>query len=596
MQYGKYAGIGSFLVILVLLVGCGKPPVLNKENIDNFDFVVAEFKPDYSLTAPEVYEDLYYSRYAQGGGLIDEATVDNFVDSVVIDTLVSLESMKFDLSKYFYDYRTFRIAWHDKLIRRFWDEMFPPGGITVDSQEVVDFFNQNPQLFNVHEQVDLYHILSSPSAFLYLADSALARKMTREELQVLAREYAFNIYRMLLMGEPFQNLAYAFSHDVTSREEGGYMGWVTKGSYRDPFDSVAFALEAGEFSKPYKDEDGWHLLYIEGHLPSGPVPLDSPSVWQSAVNSLITVKRNTRTEEIIDSLRQGTEIVYNDTIFKVDDVLSLDDSMWVAVIDGRDTADAKSLKSLETSTRARREITNSTPDMRREMVNIIANRFKLVQAAESLGLDTLPDMAAIRRNSLLEKSRSVIYAGIHDESWRPTDSMVEKYYNDHIDEYVPSKPFTVRHLVVKDRELADFLRDLAIDGNDLADLAKSFGEEQGLDVTLEYLGNIGREDVSEEYYKKAEATLKGRISRVAIEGDKYYIIEMLERRESMSLAMAQPFIRTKLEEDHRWMEWEGFRDDLFKKYGVRILRHVGAVEVPALSEGRRLSRPTKARP
>jgi peptidyl-prolyl cis-trans isomerase D len=69
-----------------------------------------------------------------------------------------------------------------------------------------------------------------------------------------------DIYDSAVAGADFAELALTYSEDE-SAAKGGDLGWFARG--RMPaIDSVAWSLEIGEISKPFKSEFGWHILKL----------------------------------------------------------------------------------------------------------------------------------------------------------------------------------------------------------------------------------------------------------------------------------------------------------------------------------------------
>ncbi|MBF6023622.1 peptidylprolyl isomerase [Lysobacter niastensis] len=63
-------------------------------------------------------------------------------------------------------------------------------------------------------------------------------------------------------GADFAALAKASSDDTGSKDAGGDLGWVSKGTMVGPFENALFAMKAGEVSAPVKTEFGWHVIQL----------------------------------------------------------------------------------------------------------------------------------------------------------------------------------------------------------------------------------------------------------------------------------------------------------------------------------------------
>lgn len=69
-------------------------------------------------------------------------------------------------------------------------------------------------------------------------------------------------------GEDFAELARVYS-DGPTRESGGDLGWFGPGTMVPEFDEVAFELEIGEVSEPFRTQFGYHIVLVEDRRRSG---------------------------------------------------------------------------------------------------------------------------------------------------------------------------------------------------------------------------------------------------------------------------------------------------------------------------------------
>lgn len=63
--------------------------------------------------------------------------------------------------------------------------------------------------------------------------------------------------------DTFENMAKIHSGDSGSKENGGDLGYFSKGKMVPEFDAVAFTLEKGKISEPVKSQFGYHLILVE---------------------------------------------------------------------------------------------------------------------------------------------------------------------------------------------------------------------------------------------------------------------------------------------------------------------------------------------
>ncbi len=393
------------------------------------------------------------------------------------------------------------------------------------------------------------------------------------------KDYAFNIYEMLCLGEPFANAAYKYSHDDATRDKSGYQGWTVRNTYLAPFDSVAFSTKPGEFSKPYRDKDGWHILYISDYLPEGQPPISRPEVYQSALATLRTVKSNDTGRVLMDSLHAATHLQMNQQILDTN-IYKVDDSVWAGIVNQKDTIDCKYMKNLEEGYRGKYKVNNTTPEIKKEMLNYLSERFILLQAAEGARLDTVPrikqELAGIRHTT----ARSIMERNLYDATWVPTTAAVDKYYAEHKDQFIVAKPLTVQQIVCTDSLFAEFLRDQADAGIDFLDLAqKYYPGESSVRVQLADMGAIGPNDVDSAFYLTALGTPVGDISRPVKTKYGYQIIKVLKHEDSRGLEQARGEIQTTLANLHRQEKARQFRETLIQKYHIRFPGKIKSVHL-----------------
>lgn len=105
-------------------------------------------------------------------------------------------------------------------------------------------YEKNPKKYELASAVKLRHIL--------LGSEAEAKK-------VLAK---------LRQGEDMAKLAAAYSKDALSKNKGGEVGWVQRGSSEPEIEEAAFSLLPGAYSEPVKTKFGWHIIKVEDTRPS----------------------------------------------------------------------------------------------------------------------------------------------------------------------------------------------------------------------------------------------------------------------------------------------------------------------------------------
>lgn len=116
--------------------------------------------------------------------------------------------------------------------------------VNISDKEIKSFYDKNKQLFDVPEAYHLAHII------------------------VKTKKEADAAYNELKQGSSFSALAMERSIDEFSANEGGDIGYITEGDeqYSKLYISTATKLKKGSYSKPFKVDNGYVLLKLEGKV------------------------------------------------------------------------------------------------------------------------------------------------------------------------------------------------------------------------------------------------------------------------------------------------------------------------------------------
>ena len=73
---------------------------------------------------------------------------------------------------------------------------------------------------------------------------------------------ALNILEEINEGLSFEEAAKKYSEDLGSKENGGKLGYVPRGTFVQEFDKIAFTLDINILSEPVKTQFGYHLIEV----------------------------------------------------------------------------------------------------------------------------------------------------------------------------------------------------------------------------------------------------------------------------------------------------------------------------------------------
>lgn len=557
-------------LLSVFLLSCSSPPrLVSERNLNDFDYSVAEASQGYSLNMSQLYQYLRESKLANRGGILSVEEVADFVDSLVLDTIMGMEANDLDLKVDPARYMIFRRQYLT-FLRNVYMESEVIAAVTVDSQEVIDHYSGN-EMYLVNEQVLVSHITMTEREFLEGPDSASYTHLSKDELAEKVQGHFYSVYEMLQDDSSFESMARRYSHDKYSAAQGGSVGRVEKGWYADPFDSVAFSIEPGTYSEPYLNKNGWHLIYVEKHIDSGIPPLTPevmPSVWTNYYN----LKSNERAQELVDSIRRDEpEIVYNEAMLEAD-YFKEKITSWVAIVNGRDSIPVFDLTKLEADYRKKYNIPITTPEMKKEMISAVASVVVITQAARDTRIDTLPLVVARHAETYHRHAKQVIADYRFDMDYRPSEEEIRKYYEDHLDSFVTDKPLEVQQIICEDSTFCEYIRDQALAGVDFLELAaKHYPGDPKVRVDLADLGRVGPGDVDSTTYRIASTTKTGTITHPIKTKYGYQIIKLVNRYDSKSLGQVKAGIVTILSHKHADEFYENHQEELFSRYNVSSL-------------------------
>ena len=78
----------------------------------------------------------------------------------------------------------------------------------------------------------------------------------------------------LAKGTPFEQLAKDKSMDPSGAQNGGDLGYFSRGMMVKPFEDAAFTLEVGQVSQPVQSQFGWHVIKVVDKRKSAPPTLE----------------------------------------------------------------------------------------------------------------------------------------------------------------------------------------------------------------------------------------------------------------------------------------------------------------------------------
>jgi len=145
--------------------------------------------------------------------------------------------------------------------------------------------------FDEPEEREVYRILFS-----------LKSDVTPEEEEAIKKS-ALDVLGTIKKGSKFEDIAKEFSQDETSKEKGGLIGYVKKGTRGQVFDDFVFNAKVGEVVKePLKTTEGLEILKVSAIKPFKESNLNDENIYKKVEEELLTNKKNEAKESFLEEL------------------------------------------------------------------------------------------------------------------------------------------------------------------------------------------------------------------------------------------------------------------------------------------------------
>lgn len=117
---------------------------------------------------------------------------------------------------------------------------------------------------------------------------------------------AEKIYGLLGEGSDFAELAKEYSKDESNADQGGDLGWFSKGKMVPEFEEVAFSLKKDEISDPVKTKFGYHIIKVVDREEREEKTLEE--VKEDVKKAYIEKQKETRFEQWYKETKEKSDI------------------------------------------------------------------------------------------------------------------------------------------------------------------------------------------------------------------------------------------------------------------------------------------------
>lgn len=188
-----------------------------------------------------------YNKNNNVEGAIEQKTVEEYLDMFINYKLkvAAAEAQRMDTLKSFQEeFRTYR------------DMQLPslrnPAFIDSVARKV---YNDYAQEIGGEDLLTMAHILLQ-----------VKQNATDAERQSVAQR-ADSLYQAIVAGADFSEVAKQYSQDPSSAKQGGQLPTIRRGLTFKEFEEAAYALQAGQMSRPFASPVGYHIVWVKERKP-----------------------------------------------------------------------------------------------------------------------------------------------------------------------------------------------------------------------------------------------------------------------------------------------------------------------------------------
>lgn len=177
------------------------------------------------------------------------------------------------------------------------------GPIEPTDQELAAYLEEHRDEYDSPEEVHARHILIRVSENASEAEIAQAKKQIED------------IKKELESGADFAELAKKYSQDPGSAQNGGDLGFFSRGQMVKEFEDAAFALEPGQVSDPVRTQFGFHLIKVEEKKPAQHPEL--AQIRDRVLKDYFQAERDRRFNDFYADLKARAKIFIADRVLRI---------------------------------------------------------------------------------------------------------------------------------------------------------------------------------------------------------------------------------------------------------------------------------------
>jgi parvulin-like peptidyl-prolyl isomerase len=421
--------------------------------------------------------------------------------------------------------------------------------VVLDTNQIDSFYIKNPDQFMTTEEVKAAQILVSfPKPDTADVKSEKQKKNIIKKNDQDTKKRAKKVYELAKAGDNWDSLVVKYSQDKATNKKGGDLGYFPSKKLAAELDSVIFKAKVGSIIGPIKTQFGYNIIRVDDHKMPVLKPLDK-ELRNKIRSGLLSQEERKRADKFVDSLKSEAQYVFNeDELAKPDSLIDV--NAWAMTINAKDSIFESTVKNMLPKYMKRKGLTESTPEIKKEMLREIAVNNLLRAAGKTLGYYDKPEAVNTYESFNQREAKLKVEQMLRDVSYQPSQEEIDKYFKDNFEaRYKEKNPLHVQHIIFADsaHALALSVRDSIIAGADFKEMALRYypGEKEIREVAYD-LGYISNQDMGEEFFNKVNELKVGEISQPIKTKWGYHIAKLIDRRTDKTLDMVRPGVRKAL--------------------------------------------------
>ena len=350
--------------------------------------------------------------------------------------------------------------------------------ISIDNDEIQNFYNDNIEKFITPESVDFKYIeidRNNLSSNIEVTEEELQQHFENSSFRFLQEEkrqaqhilipfgddeissnnLAMELTKRALSGESFDDLAKQYSQDGGTASRGGDLGMLLKSQLPGGLSETVFSIEEGEVEGPLKTDFGFHVIKLMSIEMGGSLPMDSvrseleaEMKLQKSANIFTDLERSVSDALFdlrdIDSLAESLELEINNAFgftLQGGEPFGSNQALIDAMFDNRIINEREISEIVELD--ANRSLvfqifkhTQSSPQEISEVSDVISDAIKTEKAREQ-AYKLIPELMEKLGNEDADVSATV-------QSYITTSNLVTDRQNTDVDPMINSAIFQVK--------------------------------------------------------------------------------------------------------------------------------------------------------